>query len=202
MKKVLSLFLTVVMALSMFSCLTVVTFAATSDLVVDKEYTVESETTLTFIPEESGSYLFQSFGNGDPCITIRSQYDEYEFDDSDEGYNFYGIVELGAGEEVSCLVYDYDDSEVTFKITKVATPKVTFTPAEPLEFVEYTNGYWKQGEYWDDETQEWVQVEYYYYDLIDVNEMGNTITVEYPDGTTHTYTCDGMGDYVNENLKA
>ena len=57
MKKVLSLFLTVVMALSMFSCLTVVSFAATSDLVIDQEYTVASETTLTLIPEESGSYL-------------------------------------------------------------------------------------------------------------------------------------------------
>ena len=190
MKKVLSLFLTVVMALSMFSCLSVVTSAATSDLVVGQEYTVASGTTLTFIPEESGSYQFESFGYGDPVITINCQSGEYEFDDTDEDYNFCGIVDLEAGEEVSCYLYDYDEQDCEFKITKVATPKVTFTPAEPIEIIENTHGYWESYEYIDEETGEFVDADYYYYDSFDAFAYGDTITVEYPDGTVDVYSYD------------
>lgn len=193
MKKALSLFLTVIMILSTFSCLSVMTWAAESGLVVGQRYTVESDTYLTFIPEESGSYQFKSFGYGDPRITINCHNGEYEFDD-DNDYDFCGIVDLEAGEEVSCYLYNYEGEDCVFEITKIVVPAVTFTPAKPIEIMENTKGYWDEGFDYDGE---WI--DYYHYYIPSVCKEGNKFTVEYPDGITEIYTCDDSGDFLNSS---
>ena len=197
MKKVISLFLTVVMALSMFSCLSVMAGAATTDLVVDQEYIVPSGTTKIFVPEESGHYKFTSKGYGDPRITINCLGGEYEFDDNN-GLNFSGTVELEAGEEVRCYLYNYDGEDCKFTITKVDLPEsvsVNFT--EPLEIVENISGYWNTAEIWNDATEEYVYVDFFVYNVPFQYFSGNTITLTYADGTSDVYTCDGV-EYFNE----
>lgn len=193
MKKALSLFLTVIMILSMFSCLTVMTWAATSDLVAGQKYTVASGTTKIFIPKKSGSYQFKSFGYGDPKITINCQNGEYEFDD-DNYYDFCGTVDLEAGEEVSCYLYNYDGEDCVFEITEFVVPAVTFTPAKPIEIMENTKGYWDEGFDYDGE---WM--DFYHYYIPSVCKDGNKFTVEYPDGITEIYTCDDSGDFLNSS---
>ncbi len=197
MRKVISLFLTLVMTLSVFSCLSVMAAAATADLVVDQEYVVSSGTTKTFIPKESGYYKFESNGYGDTKITVNCMSGEYVFDD-ENGSDFSGVIELEAGEEVSCYLYNYNGEDCVFTITKTIVPEsVSFDFSENIEIVENTNGWWNEEEIWDEKNDDYKWVEYYVYETPFHYCDGDTITLKYSDGTKDVYTCEEEW-YYNE----
>ncbi len=198
MKKALSLFLTVVMAFSMFSCLGVVSSAATSDFIVDQKYTVSSETTKIFIPDETGYYKFQSNGSGDPQIDITCSAGEYQFDDN-EDLNFSGTVYLTAGEEVICTFFDHELSDFAFTITKtVGITSVSINLVKPIEIMENTNGEITPELIWNEEAETEYEVEYYHYNT--PNNLwyeGNVAIVGYSDGSSVEYICGEEGDYYS-----
>ena len=161
------------------------------------EHVLSSGSYFYFIPDESGYYKFESNGNGDPKITITCNGDEYQFDD-ERGYDFFGIVELVAGEEVLCYLYNYEDADCVFTISKTKdVESIEFNLVEPIEIMENTNGEWDFYEIWDDELEDWVIEEYYHYYTPDgLWSEGNSITVNYKDGTSDVYTY--TYDYYDE----
>ncbi len=171
----------------------------TINLVLNQENTVPSECTGIFIPEESGYYRFVSNGYGDPKITIKCLGGEYTFDD-DDGWDFHGTVYLEAGETANCYLYNYaDDENCVFTITKVVAPEsVLVNFVEPIEIIENTNGYWESYEIWNEELDGYEEFDFYVYDIPFQYYEGNTITLNYADGTSDVYTCEGTG-YFNSS---
>ena len=187
-------------ALEYMGCTTnvpVTLVAVESDLVANEEYTIASETTKIFVPEESGYYRFASNGYGDPKITITCRKGEYSFDDNN-GLNFDGIVYLTKGEVVSCYIYNYEGENSVFTITKVEVPQsITVNLNNSIELLEHTGGYWDEYEGYDDD-DEYFTAEYYVYTtpVSQLYREGNTITLNYSDGTSDVYTCGG-NEYRN-----
>lgn len=190
MKKVISLFLSVVMALSMFSCLSVVSFATDDmEFYAEETYTVSPDTYGLFVPEESGVYRFESFGYGDPRLTITTEYDEGITLDDEKDRDFCGTVYLEAGQIATLSFHSYTSDDIVFRITKVAVPeKVTFEPVKPLQIIENTCGESSYEYVWNEDLGESEYKEYYYYDIPSIYTTGNTITLEYSDGTVDVYT--------------
>ena len=198
MKRALSLFLTAIMILSTFSCLSVTTWAADSDVVLGEEYTVSSGTTLTFIPEESGTYLFESFGYGDPCITIYCNGGMFEFDDNND-FDFHGIIDAEEGEEINCYFYNYEEEDIVFKITKMEKPEITFIPAKSFTFIEELGGEWGEYESGDFEGDDYFSDSYYVYNPEKLFYTDNNkFLLTYKDGSSDTLVCKN-GEYINSS---
>ncbi len=196
MKKVISLFLTIAIAFSMFSCVGIVAGAATRYLVLDQKNIVPHATWAVFVPQETGAYKFASDGYGDPRIEIYCESGYYYLDDQ-VGLDFSGTIELQAGEEVSCYLYNYEGSDCVFTISKVETPEsISFTLANPIELVENIGGYWES--FYNSEKDEWDQA--YFYENYSIRKAGNVLSVKYSDGETETYTYDGY-EWYDENGK-
>ena len=191
MKKGLSLLLSLLMVISMFSCLTVVASAA-SDYQLDVLHTVLSQDEGVFVVEEAGNYVFSSYGEGDPQITIYDSTGDYitEFDD-DAGRDFQGVVYLEAGEyKLSFHNYRADEGvdTINFKIEKLEENAVsaTITLAEPMELVAELGGWWDSC--FNEAVQE--HVSYYHYDYsLNFND-GDKITITYNDSSVVSYIYD------------
>ncbi len=204
MKKGLSLLLSLLMVISMFSCLSVVASAATSDYALDTEYTVLSGEEGVFVAPEAGYYNFASNGDGDPQITIYDGDGYYitEFDDELDR-DFYGTLYLEENEAVACSFHNYrgDMVYINFTITKVENnvASIQFTLADN-EFVEETNGWW-QSRY--DEEDQYQSYFYYEYDLY---SEGNVLIVTYNNGSVISYESNGYswcsenGDILDNSL--
>ncbi len=83
--------------------------------------------------------------------------------------------------------------ETNIPITIIENPvvSVSYTPAKPIELIEYADGYWNGTWIWneDDYTEEYV--EWFSYDtgVSDIFKNGDIITVTYKDGTVTEYEC-------------
>ena len=200
MKKFLSLFLAIVMTLSVFSCLTVVAGAATTDLVVDTEYTVASGTTKIFIPEKTGYYKFESNGTNDPMITLYQNDEQIGYSDDYSDRNFRLIKYLEAGSEISCYLEDYSgEGDVVFTITEAIAPVAMYhNITEPLEIVENTCGEWADNEIYNEETDDWEIVSYYEYYLPE-SFFESAIIVEYGDGSSKIFNYDESEGYISDD---
>ncbi len=191
MKKGLSLLLSLLMVVSMFSCLSVVASAATSDYALDTMYVVYSGEEGVFVPTESGYYVCASYGNGDPHVTIYDSIGEEiaDFDDNC-GWDFQGVEYFEAGEEYTFRFYNHDGDEypINFKIEtlNMDITSASITLAEPFEIVEEVGGYWSQR--YVENTDEYEDYYHYYYSVI--NNDGDTITLTYGDGTSKAYVYD------------
>ena len=189
MKKGLSLLLSLLMVISMFSCLTVVASAA-SDYQLDVLHTVSSEDEGVFVVEEAGNYVFSSYGEGDPQITIYDSVGDCitEFDD-DVGRDFQGVVYLEAG-EYTLKFHNYHGYgyPINFKIEilNMDITSASITLAKPFELVEEIGGYWSQR--YVENTNEYEDYYHYYYSV--VNNDGDTITLTFGDGTSKAYVYD------------
>ncbi len=195
MKKGLSLLLSLLMVISMFSCLTVVASAATSDYELDTSYTVASGTEGVFIAPESAYYTFASDGDGDPRLRLYdTEGNQLASWDDNNDMNFYGSIYLEANQQVTCEFYDYNGEDFNFTITKVVNnvASIQLTLADD-EIVEETEGTWNS--YWDEATESYVDYYYYYFYT---NTYGNTITVTYNDGSVVDYVCNGSTWYADD----
>lgn len=73
--------------------------------------------------------------------------------------------------------------DFTYVVDIVETPIASVEVAAPLSLVENRNGRWDTTSYWDEELQEYVNTEFYYYYF---NYTIPTLTVTMKDGTVHT----------------
>ncbi len=195
MKKGLSLLLSLLMVISMFSCLTVVASAATSDYELDTSYTVASGTEGVFIAPESAYYTFASDGDGDPRLKLYdTEGNQLASWDDNNDMNFYGSIYLEANQQVTLEFYDYRGEDFNFTITRVVNnvASIQLTLADD-EIVEETEGTWNS--YWDEATESYVDYYYYYFYT---NTYGNTITVTYNDGSVVDYVCNGSTWYADD----
>ena len=145
-----------------------------------------------FCCRRDGYYVFSSFGEGDPRLTIYDS-DGYEIAvyDDDLGYDFQGVEYLEAG-EYTLEFYNYDADEgvdtINFKIEalNMDITSASITLAEPFELVEEVGGAWS--ERYNEATDEYENYYHYYYSVI--NNDGDTITLTYGDGTSKAYVYD------------
>ncbi len=183
MKKGLSLLLSLLMVVSMFSCLSVVA-SATLTLQTDTEYTVLDGEKGVFIAPEAGYYLFTSNGNGSCGVSIYVEGQsssvanwacEYKGD-------FYGTIYLEKNQPIECSFTNYVVGEdyITFTITKVDNPieSIEFEFAEGFAYIENTLCYPATDDNGD---------HYTHYDTPSAYFFGNTLTVNRVDGTSTSY---------------
>ena len=190
MKKGLSLLLSFLMIISMFSCLSVVASAATSDYELDIQYTVSATTEGTFVAPESGYYAFSSYGDGDPQIDIYNGWweDLGTFDDTVRSLDFYGVVYLDEDEVAYCEFYNHrgDEYSINFMITKLDLniESISFAFDESFYLILEENGYWNDR--YNEVTDSYE--EFFYYNIPSANECyGNALTINYSDGGSDTY---------------
>lgn len=88
----------------------------------------------------------------------------------------------GVGTHYFTVKYQGRTAKVKVVIKESSVSSISFTPFEPVEIYENTNGY-LTGE--DDGEGQF----YKYNDPISINDVKNTLTVNYKDGTTKTYVC-------------
>lgn len=103
------------------------------DVTVDEEYPI---VTFKFTPEESGFYIFESYGQGDTIGRVRTEDEIIEsMDDADEEkeYNFQ-IAFWGEAQETYYLqAKAYDDKELSFQVKAYDVPWIAY--AEEEDFV-------------------------------------------------------------------
>ncbi len=184
MKKIISLMLALIMALSVMSCLSVSVAAEHKDYYeCDVAYTVEDGTGFWFYAEESGLYEFTSCNNFDPKLTVEFENgDVIEYDDADFdnlNYEFSAIIELEAGEEIFCFIEDGEGYDVDFYITRYyeevcADEEYEMDSGVTFKFIAPENGTY----------------EFYSFDNDDP-----LLEVEYEDGTVKTYDDISDEDY-------
>ena len=128
-KKLLALFMAILMVSSMFSSLGITSFATDeTQLQLDSYYTVNiagDPVWLEFTPEESGTYMFESFGeDNDPKVYLyedpHSSYIDYD-DDSGDNLNFSLTCYLTAGVTYyfECTLYSMGYTSYDVKLTFV-----------------------------------------------------------------------------------
>lgn len=145
-----------------------------------------------FIPEEDGTYSFYSSSSNDTYgyLYDANMQELASNDDDGNGNNFLITYDFIAG-ETYILCARYLDSEqtgsfnVTLEASNVTSIEFNFAKGNN-EIQEFTHG-----EYdcrWDDDLED--EVSYYCYSLWDIiGYPGNSITINYKDGTSDTYTC-------------
>lgn len=118
MKKLISIALTIVMVLGIFTC-TAVTAGAADALDRPGDYTYATGTNLYFCAPYDGWYCFTSYDNYDPYIEIEFENGEIEeFDDTDTSLEFDIWIYLYEDEEIYCYLGSYeDDTEINFTFT-------------------------------------------------------------------------------------
>ncbi len=197
MKKVLSVLLAVLMAISVTGGMTV--YAADS---IDVGETVKvtipanSWVELSFTPEVTGIYCFESHAEtGDPGCEIWlddmpvALNDDIYYDEDDEAnadYNFFVSAILEAGETYTLFMTEFDGKKTTFTVTAsfyAAVTDVTFTPAASYTYIDKT--------------------EMYYFDF----NKGDRLSVATDQGTfTYQYNgevfVDNNGEYLTDFLSA
>ncbi len=203
MKKLISLFLSLVMLLSAVISVDFSAFANPSSIDTftlnpAKPYEVIFNTNGCLDEYNNVWYYYSPSWNKGDIITVNyndGSTEEFVCD----GWNFYnsneerlnvnkrGFYFDGVG-EASFEVYlkDYNAS-INVPVTVIENPVLsfTFTPTMPYEIIENTNGYY------DDDANAW------YYNCPDW-EKGDVITVNYKDGTIIDYTCSGW-DFRDSN---
>ena len=86
--------------------------------------------------------------------------------------------------------------EFTFSVTIAESPIKSIT-ASPVTFYEKTNGYYTWDSFYDEDIDDWVQTnKYWYYDAWRLMYR-STFTVEFTDGTTLDFGPDELREYYN-----
>ena len=124
-------------------------------------------------------------------LYVSTDHDQYDNPWVEGGeYNYFTI---------SCL-----NKEVKVPVTIKANPieSISFTPVKPYELTEgVSDGYYRIREYYDEETDSYIEEEYYYYHLPSYN-LGDKITLHMTDGTTVDYVySDDYYDFVSSDGK-
>ncbi|MBE6801998.1 MAG: hypothetical protein E7530_03845 [Ruminococcaceae bacterium] len=176
MKKLISLMLALIMALSVMSCLSLSVGAEYRDYYeCDVAYTVEDGTGFWFYAEESGLYEFTSCNNYDPKLTIEFdngdiiEYDDVDFDNLN--YEFSAVIELEAGEEIFCFIEDGEGYDVDFYITRY------YEELGAGEEYRFASGY--KFKFIAEEAGE--------YEFTSFDNFDPSLTVEFEDGSVETY---------------
>ena len=124
-------------------------------LVVGQEQTVSiteggQKAYFSFVPEESGAYIFQSSSAGVSCDTYVTLYKETSNgletlasdDQGGQNGNFKLTYSYTAGETYILEAKGYSDSFVgNFNVIMIESP-IESVVIEPLSIIENTNGYW------------------------------------------------------------
>ncbi len=184
MKKIISLMLALIMALSVMSCLSVSVAAEYDNYFYSGEaYTVESGTSFWFCPDEAGVYEFCSYDNFDPCLTVEysdgtiETYDDIDLDDFN--YEFGAIILLNAGEEIFCTIEDGEGYDVNFYIDRYyeevyADEEYEMDSGVTFKFIAPENGT---------------------YEFYSFENEDPCLEIEYEDGTVSTYDDISDEDY-------
>lgn len=118
MKRALSVILSLIMVVGIFTC-TAVTAGAADALDRPGDYTYATGTNLYFCATYDGWYCFTSYDNSDPYIEIEFENGEIEaFDDTDTSLEFDIWIYLYEDEEIYCYLGSYEgDTEINFTFT-------------------------------------------------------------------------------------
>lgn len=210
MKKVLSLLLSMAMLISAVLCADISALAETAsypDISVGETKTVKIENAggyyyFIFRPETDGNYVFRSDSDDDTYGYI---YDEdmnelASDDDNGSGYNFLITYDFEAG-KTYILGCGYWLAEYTgaYNVSLFENPveSISFTPANPYEIVENTNGGWDEYYYDDEYGNE--QCEKYWRYYVPDYQNGDVLTVNNKDGSTAEYIYDYSDGFVSES---
>ncbi len=182
-RKIVALLAVTALLLSVLPLMSLTAFAMEGTLVLDEGIYVEADgedKTFTFVPEESGVYVFYSYDNdGDTYGDVFDADEEWVNGDDDGGVdmNFMIVCRLLAGETYSLTCNTYGGTG-TYWIAVMQSP-VKSVEVEPVEIIVGTNGYMNFD--YDVSTDSWSD-EYYYYSPENLVEY----TVTWNDGTTTT----------------
>lgn len=161
--------------------------------------------------KKSGDKLIIHYKNGETCEFILGSYEvDYNNYQSDVYYNSrfkyinYNDVDYEdtqytshwtVGSENYCTItYMGIPVRVPITITPNSVSSIEYTPINPYQFNEYSNGYWATDTIWDYDEEKYVTIEYYRYNYSKFNN-GDILTVHKTDGNTVEYT---FGKY-NDN---
>lgn len=210
MKKILSMFMSIVMLFSITAGMNITANAedngtktiASATLTPVKPYEIYEGGYDGYDEEGNGFYMAPDFNQGDKIDIVFTDGTKDTFTLSYDGFNnandsqlyvsfcsfyFDGLGETTAYYEIyGCDNYEiskYYEVSATVNIVENPVESFTLTLAKPYEIVEKANG-WNEGETW-------------YYWAPDFNE-GDIINVNYTNGTTDTFTCDGC-DFYNKD---
>ena len=204
MKKLISLFLSVLMVLGTLSCMSVVSFAGDFNTTMELNKTVTLNTAdnsdVYFIPETNGSYDFFSWCDSEDLYMECCIYDD-KGNTVDEfgGYgSFYMKESLKADKKyVFSLRVPAGSSDITEYYIKIKETSdavnISFNVNPAVRLVEKLNGCWNTRINEDTKAEE----KYFQYDiyLSDIFKKGDVATVEYSDGETSEYYFDGWDFY-------
>ena len=198
MKKIISLLLSALLALTVLSPLQL-TALADGDAVyltlgVPQEVSCASfGTEFRFVPEENGSYKFYSAGEVDTYGTLYTAAgDELASDDSNgERFNFALTCDLTAGEEyvLRSALYDANGSDIYRIAVKkdLAITAIDAQQSEPIEIVDGVFGYHTYDASGNETGFTWALALY---------QPGTELTVTYADGSVNTFCGNELGLYV------
>ncbi len=148
--------------------------------------------------------------------TFSSEWDE-------ESLQYYPIFETETGKSLGDWnIYDNEEEEhwtvgenyFTFSVYGVSTQISATVKENPIEslhinvgkdivFEENTNGWFLTDWIYDEENDDWSEVEFYYYNT-QIQETGMELIINYTDGTTDTFVCtvyedEGYCEWVNSS---
>ncbi len=208
MKKITALFIALVMAVSSVFCVSFNAFAEDAQIStaeLNTEYSVSLKQgdviSYYFTPEESGTYIIESFENdGDPYgyLYVDGEDDYlYKNDDGGEGSNFKIAFALEAGTRyiIKCSSFELDKASYKFSIVKSTVTLISFTPANAYTLTEGVDSYTDEDENGN---------KYSVYNLPSIYGSGNKLTVYYSDKDAQTFTygfCENEERYcfINDN---
>ena len=186
MKKAISLLLSVIMVLSSLLCVNISAIANDYEAIsVGETKTAVIQNGgdycyFSFTPEEDGKYEFSSNSSSDTYgYLYDAEMNELAYDDDGgTGNNFRITYDFSAGVTYifGCRYYSSDNIGsfyVSLIVSDVAS--ISFTPAEPYQIIEFTNGYWYD--------------EHFEYNLPEFAN-GDVLSVTDKDGNTKDYVFD------------
>ncbi|MGN0525849.1 MAG: fibronectin type III domain-containing protein [Acutalibacteraceae bacterium] len=206
MKKFCSIILSLVMAIGIFSGLGVVSAAGIAKINLGDTLTLSTSenAVVYFTPSKDGYYQFSSWyahenqESFDPVCVVRNSNGETVAwdDDSGEDGNFLFNAYLESGEKYKCEidVRGGGNSVSEFTLTLKEAPMPTYLALNRTKTATLAEN--KNGVY----LEEMLFMSYFYYfiDISDFFNYGDTVTVTYSDGSTKLCTFNGW-EFLDED---
>ncbi len=202
MKKVLSILLSAVMAVTAMSAVSFNALAArvskgtitANGASVNVSVQYDDEAYFTFKPTVTGNYIFESQGSDDSLgVVYDSNWNEIKRDDdSGSGSSFLITFSATAGQTYYLLYcgYDYESAEGTVTLTRdnIKSVEFVFGASKKIEVQEYENGGWQIYKNSAGQNDFFFCYNPSIYNLF---SNGNKIIVTYDDSTKKEFVCDG-----------
>ncbi len=134
-----------------------------------------------FTPAETGRYAFYSMADEDTYGYILDTDGNRlaSDDDGGEGYNFYIVYGMVAGETYILDASYYNASSGNYPVRIERADVVASVEVEPIQIVRHTNGHYRTDDRWNDDGEHIPTPQYFYYSSIAPRAM----TVMLIDGT-------------------